>query len=119
VVLAATDPAQVYGGVLKWPPRDDGRTPARQAGAYLVLAGAEPVLYLERGGKGLQVLVEATDERIGPALEAVAEGVRRGRLPRKLGIERVNGEPVMGSPLEPVLLEFGFRSGTRKLTLTA
>ncbi len=118
VVLAATDPAQVYGGVLKWP-ESEARSPARQAGAYVVQVGAEPVLYVERGGKGLQVLVEPTDERVGPALEALAEGVRRGRLPKKLSLERVNGEPVVGSPLEPVLLEFGFRSGTRKLTLSA
>jgi len=118
MVLAATDPAQVYGGVLKWP-RLENRSPARQAGAYLVTAGAEPVLYLERGGKGIQLLVEATDERVPAALEALADGVRRGRLPKRLGVERVNGEPVVGSALEPVLLEFGFRSGTRKLTLTA
>jgi len=118
IVLAATDPAQVYGGVLKWPP-SASRSPSRQAGAYLVLAGAEPVLYVERGGKGLALLVEATDERIGPALEVLADGVRRGRLPRKLSLERVNGEPVVGSELEPMLLEYGFRSGTRKLTLSA
>ncbi|HEX8104526.1 MAG TPA: DEAD/DEAH box helicase [Solirubrobacteraceae bacterium] len=120
VVLAATDPAQVYGGVLKWPDTGpDGPRLARQAGAYVVLAGAEPVLYVERGGKGLNVLVEPADERVGPALEALADAVRRGRLPKKLGLERVNGEPVIGSPLEPMLLEFGFRSGTRKLTLSA
>src|SRR5262249_53121928 len=47
VVLAATDPAQPYGAALKWP--DTPRRPARQAGAYVVLAGAEPVLFVERG----------------------------------------------------------------------
>jgi ATP-dependent helicase Lhr and Lhr-like helicase len=77
------------------------------------------VLYVERGGKGLQVLVEPADERLAPALEALAEGVRRGRLSKRLAVERVNGEPVVGSALEPMLLEFGFRSGTSKLTLTA
>jgi ATP-dependent Lhr-like helicase len=118
MVLAATDPAQVYGGVLKWP-QTENRSPARQAGAYLVTVGAEPVLYVERGGKGLQVLVGGTDERIPSALEALADGVRRGRLPKRLGLERINGGPVVGSALEPLLLEFGFRSGTRKLTLTA
>src|SRR4051812_38664438 len=66
VVLAATDPAQPYGAALKWP-RDESapggaRSPARQAGAHLVLSGAEPVLYVERGGKGIQVLVSESDE---------------------------------------------------------
>ena len=79
LVLAATDPAQPYGGVLKWPKRD-ARSPARQAGAYVVLAGAEPVLYVERGGKGLQVLAEDDDPRLGAAIEALA--ARRGARPR-------------------------------------
>ena len=59
LVLAATDPAQPYGAVLKWPKRERPLARPRQAGAYVVLAGAEPVLYVERGGKGLQVLVDA------------------------------------------------------------
>jgi ATP-dependent Lhr-like helicase len=117
VVLAATDPAQPYGAVLKWPPSEN-RSPSRTAGAYVVLAGGEPVLYLERGGKGLQVLVDDLDERIGPALAELADAVHRGRLPR-LALERVNGEPVVGSQWEDALLELGFRSGPRKLTLTA
>ena len=117
VVLAATDPAQPYGGALKWPPRD-GRSPSRVAGAYVVLAGAEPVLAVERGGKGLVVLVEEDDARLGPAAEALAAAVERGRI-RKLGIEKVNGEPVIGTPWEERLLGLGFRAGPRKLTIGA
>ena len=96
----------------------EGRSPARTAGAYVVLAGAEPVLYVERGGKGLQILVAEDDERLAPSLEALVEAVQRSRV-RRLAIERVNGEPVVGSPYEATLLELGFRAGPRKLTLTA
>jgi ATP-dependent Lhr-like helicase len=117
IVLAATDPAQPYGGVLKWPQRE-GRTPSRVAGAYLVLAGAEPVIYVERGGKGLQILVEANDPRLGDATAALADAVHRGRI-KRLAIERVDGEPVVGSEWEDALLELGFRAGPRKLTLSA
>ena len=43
------------------PTRNEGtaarRRPARTAGAHVVLVGGDPVLYLERGGKGLQTLV--------------------------------------------------------------
>jgi ATP-dependent Lhr-like helicase len=113
LVLAATDPAQPYGAALKWP-KVEGRSPARTAGAYVVLAGAEPALYVERGGKGLQVL---DPERLGVALEALVDAVRRGRV-RRLAIERVDGEPVVGSPYEETLLELGFRAGPRKLTLS-
>ena len=119
VVLAATDPAQPYGAALPWPKRDEEtRRPARVAGAYVVLAGAEPVLYVERGGRGLSVLVDAGDPRLRPALEALAEFVttRRGM---RLSLERVDGEPVVGSEWEALLVELGFRAGPRKLTLSA
>ena len=82
----------------------------------MVLAGAEPVLYVERGGKGLQVLVEDGDPRLAPVIEALAAAVQRGRI-RKLGVEKVNGEPVLGSPWEELLLGLGFRPGPRKLTI--
>jgi ATP-dependent Lhr-like helicase len=114
LVLAATDPAQPYGATLKWP-KSEGRTPARTAGAHVVLVGAEPVLYVERGGKGLQILTD--DERTDAALGALADAVRAGRL-KRLGLERVDGEPVVGSPYEERLLDLGFRAGPRRLTLT-
>ena len=55
---------------------------------------------------------------MAPSLEALVEAVQRGRI-RRLAVERVNGEPVVGSPYEAALLELGFRAGPRKLTLTA
>jgi ATP-dependent Lhr-like helicase len=119
LVLAATDPAQPYGAALPWPKRpEDVRRPQRVAGAYVVLAGAEPVLYVERGGKGIATLVEADDPRIGPSLEALAAFVTASRG-RKLSLERVDGEPVVGSRWEALLVDLGFRAGPRKLTLSA
>jgi ATP-dependent helicase Lhr and Lhr-like helicase len=135
VVLAATDPAQPYGASLPWPKRRDERTdagpasgphvrasgtrkPSRVAGAYVVLAGAEPVLYVERGGRGLMTLTGAGDPRVRPALDALAAFVT-GRRGMKLSLERVDGKPVVGSPWEPLLIELGFRAGPRKLTLSA
>jgi ATP-dependent Lhr-like helicase len=119
VVLAATDPAQPYGAALPWPRREDEKKrPQRAAGAHVVLAGAEPVLYVERSGKGIVTLVEAEDPRVRPAVEALAAFVTGGRG-RRLAIERVDGEPVVGSPWEDVLIELGFRAGPSKLTLSA
>jgi ATP-dependent Lhr-like helicase len=128
IVLAATDPAQPYGAVLRWPRsersgdeasgRGRGRSPARQPGAYVVLAGAEPVIYVERGGKGLQILVEPNDPRLGDATAALADAVHRGRI-KRLALERVDGEPIVGSEWEDALIELGFRPGPRKLTLSA
>jgi len=76
------------------------------------------VLYVERGGKGLQILVDDDDPRLTPSIEALTAAVERGRL-RRLAVEKVNGEPVVGSAWEEPLLELGFRAGPRKLTLTA
>ena len=120
LVLPAVDPAQPYGAALPWPARegDAGRRPARVAGAYVVLAGGEPVLYLERGGRGLQTLVPADHPRIESALAALAEEVKRGRV-RRVGLEKVDGEPAIGSRLGPLLVELGFQEGPRRLTLSA
>jgi len=120
LVLAATDPANPYGATLPWPRREDdsGRRPARVAGAYVVTFDAEPVLYVERGGKGLVPLREGDPDWLRSALEALADAVRRGRVPR-LGIERFDGEPVVGSPAGELLIELGFRQGPRRLTLSA
>jgi ATP-dependent helicase Lhr and Lhr-like helicase len=119
LVLAATDPAQPYGAALPWPKKDsEHRRPQRVAGAHVVLAGAEPIVYVERGGKGLLTLVGADDPRLRPALEALASFVLGDRR-RKLSLECVDGEPVVGSPWEDLLIELGFRAGPRKLTLSA
>jgi ATP-dependent helicase Lhr and Lhr-like helicase len=83
-----------------------------------VLAGSEPVLYVERGGRGILVLCDRDDPRVRPSLEALAAFVTADRR-RKLSLERIDGEPVVGSPWEPLLIELGFRQGPRKLTLSA
>jgi ATP-dependent Lhr-like helicase len=128
LVLAATDPANPYGASLPWPRRDGDaahRRPSRVPGAYVVTLDAEPVLYVERGGKGLVGLREPLDAETGEpaewlreALAAVADEVHRGRIGR-IGVERFDGEPVVGSPVGALLIEAGFRQGPRKLTLSA
>ena len=119
LVLAAVDPAQPYGAALPWPKRDgERRRPARAAGAYVVLTGGEPVLYLERGGRALQTLVGAGDRRLAPALSALVDHVRTGAI-KRLALEKVDGEPAMSSPLAPALAELGFQEGPRRLTLSA
>ncbi len=119
LVLAASDPAQVYGAALPWPRREDpeARRPARVPGAHVVLVDSEPALYVERRGRGLLTLTDV-DERLREGLGALAEAVRCRRLGR-LDLERVDGEAVVGSPLESLLVEHGFRTGPRKLTLSA
>ncbi len=52
------------------------------------------------------------------ALNALAQAVRAGRIGR-LALERIDGRPAIGSKWETLLAEFGFRSGPRRLTLSA
>jgi ATP-dependent Lhr-like helicase len=120
LVLAATDPANPYGASLPWPRRDEDqrRRPARVAGAYVVMLDGEPVLYVERGGKGLVPLRKPDEAWLREALDALAEHVRKGRL-KRLALERFDGEPIVGSPVDDLLVELGFRQGPRKLTLSA
>jgi ATP-dependent Lhr-like helicase len=120
VVLAATDPAQPYGAALRWPESEAGRRPGRSGGAHVVMGGAEPVVFVERGGKGLLTLVDHDDPRLRPALEALARFVTAGGPghSRRLALERIDGEAVLGSPLEALLVELGFRAGPRRLTLS-
>jgi ATP-dependent helicase Lhr and Lhr-like helicase len=142
LVLAAVDPAQPYGAALAWPRREgQTRRCARVAGAYVVFVASEPVLYLERGGRGIVTLADgrhpadggptaqaltgsqagALDRDAGSialALRALADAVRAGRV-GVVALERVDGEPAIGSWLEPTLIELGFRQGPRRLTLRA
>ncbi len=128
LVLAATDPAQPYGAALPWPRRAaagaTGRaapSPARAPGALVVLVDAEPVLYLERGGRALRLLTgeDPAQRRVTLALQALAAHARAGLAPSRLALERVDGEPVLGSRWEAALAAVGFRAGPRRLTLSA
>ncbi len=83
-----------------------------------MLAGAEPVLYVEKGGRGIVTLVEPAIRACSPRSRRSREFITGGRG-RKLSLERIDGEPVVGSPLESMLIEVGFRAGPRKLTLSA
>jgi ATP-dependent Lhr-like helicase len=130
--LDATDPAQPYGTLLPWPdalepepdafPRRPGTAtpprPQRAQGARVVLVGPDPVLFVDRSGKALQVLTAYDDPRLPLAFAALVEAVATGKagsLPRKgLQLERIDGIEVIGHPLEPLLVPAGFRSAPTK-----
>jgi ATP-dependent Lhr-like helicase len=120
LLLSAVDPANPYGGSLPWPKpaANERRRPARAPGAYLLMRDGAPVLYVERGGRGILRLAAMSDEELTSAIQALAQAVSDGRLP-KLAIERFDGDPVIGSGQEDVLLGAGFSRGPRKLTLAA
>jgi len=115
LVLAAADPAQPYGASLPWPKRAGARA-ARVAGAYVVLLGGQPALYVERGGRSLVPLREPEDEWLRSALAALVENMPRMRL-KRLAVERYDGQPVGESEIMPLLLDAGFLAGPRRAVL--
>ena len=119
-LLAAADPAVPYGAAVPWPRRgdDDGRRVIqRVAGAHVVLVEGEPVVYLERGGKGLVTLPAFADAATATrALAALGGLVADGRL-REVVVARVDGVPVGSSPHRQALLDAGFVPGYRGLAL--
>jgi ATP-dependent Lhr-like helicase len=116
LILAATDPAQPYGAALRWPKRSEGRRPARSPGAFVLLRDGNPIVYVERGGKGIVRLVELEGEDLVEAVSQLSEAVREKLIP-KLGVERVDGEPVFGSGLEEQIIAAGFSRQPRKLVV--
>jgi ATP-dependent helicase Lhr and Lhr-like helicase len=111
VVVAATDPANPYGGVLPWPDVEDIRL-ARDAGAYALLLDGELVGFLDKGRRGLN-LFDVTPERFGEVSRALAEVAGRHR---RLTLVTVNGQPAPTSPLAAPLSEWGFTTAPRGLT---
>jgi len=118
LVLAATDPANPYGASLPWPKLEGGRRPGRTPGAHLLLRDGEPLVFLERGGRGLLRLKSLSGEELEEAMRALAAAVSNGQLP-KLAIEKLDGEAVIGSGHEEALIGAGFTRGPRKLTASA
>jgi ATP-dependent Lhr-like helicase len=110
-VLAATDPANPYGGVLPWPEVEETRL-ARDAGAYVLLMDGGLVGYLDKGRRGL-TLFDVTPERFGEISRSLADVANRHR---RLTLVTVNGEPASASRLAAPLSEWGFATAPRGLT---
>ncbi len=121
LVLAATDPANPYGAGVPWPKREGGqggRRPSRTPGAYVLLRDGAPLLFVERGGRGILRLGGVPDALLAEGVAQLADAARAGLVPR-LAIERLDGEPVIGSGLEETLVAAGFSRQPRRLVASA
>jgi ATP-dependent Lhr-like helicase len=136
VVLAATDPANVYGAALPWPERPHagdaeavdvgegtasgrrttGHRAGRKAGALVVLVDGELVLYVERGGKSLLSWTE-DEHLLKEASTALSGAVTAGALGR-IVVQKADGASVHeASPLSAALQAAGFAATPRGLRL--
>lgn len=111
IVLAASDPANPYGGILPWPDSEGTRL-ARDAGAYVLLLNGKLVGYLDKGRRGL-TLLEKSPDLFGALSRALADVASRHR---RLTLVTVDGQPASVSPLASPLSEWGFATAPRGLT---
>ena len=120
ILLAATDPANPYGAIAKWP--ESPYTLSRSVGAQVILVNGMLACYISRGEKQFYVfLPEDQPVRNVVAREVakkLASLVQQGRR-RALLIAEVNNEPAVRSALAPFLVEEGFVSTGLGLQLRA
>ncbi|MEX1219067.1 MAG: DEAD/DEAH box helicase [Solirubrobacterales bacterium] len=116
-ILASTDPANPYGATLPWPKQESRRRPSRTPGSFLLMRAGAPLLFLEKGGKGILRLVPGLETaELTRLLAAFVEMAEQGTIP-PLKIERFDGEPLIGSNFEPLLLAAGFSRQPRKMVV--
>ena len=121
LMLAATDPANPYGALLRWPAGGDAASSlTRSVGARVVLCDGALVAYLRRGNPNVQVFLPEEEPSRGQVARALSEflvaRVRGDREDEPTGragmlITSVNGAPVAQSEMARVLLDAGFVQG--------
>jgi ATP-dependent helicase Lhr and Lhr-like helicase len=117
--LAATDPANPYGALLRWPAAPDaGSSLTRSVGARVILCDGALVGYLRRGNANVQVFLPEEEPQRSQAARSLAEFLvsrvhddedvsgRGGML-----IASVNGTPVGEHWMARFLLDAGFAAG--------
>jgi ATP-dependent Lhr-like helicase len=130
VILAATDPANPYGGIVKWPEQapgdasdatsDGGRGPTRSVGALVVLVDGAASAYLRRGERELLLFLpeaEPQRSRVGRAVARALLDLSRSREPGRRGllISDINGVAATTHPATRRFVEEGFVIGAMGL----
>jgi ATP-dependent Lhr-like helicase len=119
--LAATDPANPYGALMRWPAAPDaGSSLTRSVGARVILCDGALVAYLRRGNPNLQVFLPEEEPQRSQVARSLAEFlVRRVQGERGedeaeragLLISTVNGVAVAESAMARPLVDAGFAAG--------
>jgi len=120
VMLAATDLANPYGALLRWPTApEEGSTLTRSVGARVILVDGALAAYIRRGNPNLQILLPEEEPQRSQTARALAEflvqHVQRGDNPEGRGrtsmlITQVNGVSVAEHPFARFLLDAGFQA---------
>jgi len=126
VQMAATDPANPYGSVLRWPDlpvadEDAESAPrilTRAVYAEVILRNGQLVAWLRRGNPNILVFLPAEEPERSQSASGLAHflcsrGQEKMRLSSHLGvlITTINGQPVAAHPMARFLMDAGFHPG--------
>jgi len=126
VQLSATDPANPYGSVLRWPdlpPMDDDAESApriltRAVYAEVILRNGQLVAWLRRNNPNLLVFLPADEPERSQVAAGLANflcvrGQQKMRISSHQGvlITTINGQPVAAHPMARFLMDAGFHPG--------
>jgi ATP-dependent Lhr-like helicase len=129
VVMAATDPANPYGTMLKWPTvtseagdrpnapvTDTGRGPTRSVGALVILVDGLAAGYLRRGERELLLFAPPVEPRRSQIIREVARMLlylagSRDESRRGMLIAEINGDAATSHPAARIFIEEGFAAG--------
>ena len=113
LMLAATDPANPYGSLMKWPAGgDSGSSLTRSVGARVVLCDGALVAYMRRGNPNLQTFLPEEEPARGQAAKSLAEFlVGRAQMEGGMLLTSVNGVAVAEHWMARTWLESGMVAG--------
>ena len=127
VVMAATDPANPYGSILKWPetgeavtpedvnaaPAESSRGPTRTVGSIVILVDGAAAAYLKRGERELLLFAPPDEPRRSTVIRQVARMLRHLAAVREEGrrgmlVAEINSAPATAHPAARLFIEEGF-----------
>jgi ATP-dependent Lhr-like helicase len=113
LLLAATDVANPYGALLRWPAApDQASSLTRSVGARVVLCDGALVAYLRRGNANVQVfLPEEEPGRTNVARSLAGFLLTRGQAEGGMLVGSINGTPAAEHWMAGALVEAGFVAG--------
>ncbi len=135
VTMAATDPANAYGSVLRWPVSAEevegvdgsSRSLTRSVGASVILRNGELIAYLRRNNPNVQVLLSADEPDRSNAARDLAQFLaangqremrqRPGDHRGGMLISSINGQPAHLHLLSRHLQDAGFQAAPLGLNL--
>jgi len=118
VVIAATDPANVYTLPIPEDPARDAFVRPRSRNAVLVLVGGIVVMIAERQGGRIAVRPDTDDAVATQAASALVAHLST-RTSRDIVVETIDGQPASGSRYLDAFRSAGFRRGTTGLRFYA